>query len=233
MRKLTGPKVSIQDVQQYAVVAEGLEVVAKVVAQYNIIERLYLRRTGEGTTELKSSIVDLYTLILEFRIRAQNFYSKNTVERAFQNVFDFRNRFRKHLDDIAKQQIQVKKYAELVDTQQRKNLEEGLETLTLEEKDNFDRLRMALKDIQRPISRMERQLQYIHDNLESTQREKIFYWLSPIPYTQHHVQSKRDILDGTGQWFLDDDRMIQWRSSSPSSILWLRGIAGSGKSKLM
>ena len=219
MHKLTGPKVSIQDVQQYTVVAEGLEVVANVVAQYNIIERLYLRRRGEGTTELKSSIVDLYALVLEFLIRAQHFYSKNTVERGFQNVFDFRNGFQKHLDDIAKQQIQVKNNAELVDTQQRKNLEEGLETLTLEEKDNFDRLRKALDEIQRPISRMERQLQYIHDNLESTQREKIFYWLSPVPYTQHHIQSKRDILDGTGLWFLNDDRLVQWRSSSLSSIL--------------
>ena len=148
-------------------------------------------------------------------------------------MLDVRNRFQGYLDDIAKQQIQVKKYADLVDTQQRKNLEEGLETLTLEEKGKFHRLKKALEDIQRPIDRMEKQLEDVHDNLEDTERQEILRWLSPTPYIQHHVQSKTAILEGTGSWFLNDDRLIQWQSSSLSSIMWLRGIAGSGKSKLL
>lgn len=213
--------------------AEGLEIVAKVVAQYKIVEKLYLQRASEGTFELESSIVDLYTLVLKFLIRAQQFYSKNTAERVFINMFDVRNKFQGYLDNIAKQQIQVKRYADLVDTQQRKNLEEGLETLTLEEKDNFHRMRKALEDVQRPINRMQRQLEDVHDNLESAERQKILHWLSPIPYIQHHVQSKTDILEGTGSWFLNDDCLTQWRCSSLSSIMWLRGIAGSGKSKLL
>ena len=141
--------------------------------------------------------------------------------------------FQGYLDNIAKQQIQVKKYADLVDTEQRKNLEECLETLTLEEKDNFDRLRKAFEKIQRPINRMERQVEAVYENLKGAQRQEILHWLSPIPYIQHHVQSRTDILEGTGAWFLNDDRMIQWQSSSLSAIMWLRGIAGSGKSKLL
>lgn len=213
--------------------AEGLEIVTKVVAQYKIVEKLYLQRASEGTFELQSSIVDVYTLVLKFLIQAQKFYSKNTAERIFKNVFDVHNKFQGYLDAIAKQQIQVKKYADLVDTQQRKNLEEGLKTLTLEEKDNFHRLEKALEDIQRPINRMQRQLEDVYDNLENAERQKILHWVSPIPYIQHHVQSNTDILKGTGLWFLNDDRLTQWRCSSLSSIMWLRGIAGSGKSKLL
>lgn len=213
--------------------AEGLETVTKVVAQYKIVEKLYLQRASEGTFELESSIVDLYTLVLKFLIGAQKFYSKNTAERIFKNVFDVHNKFQGYLDAIAKQQLQVKKYADLVDAQQRKNLEEGLETLTLEEKDNFHRLEKALEEVQRPINRMQRQLEDVHENLKSAERQEILRWLSPIPYIQHHVQSKTDILEGTGSWFLNDDRLTQWRCSSFSSIMWLRGIAGSGKSKLL
>ena len=177
--------------------------------------------------------MDLYTLVLKFLIRAQQFYSKNTVGRIFKNVFDIRDKFQEYLNDIANQQIQVQRYADLVDARQRKNLEEGLETLTLEEKDNFHRLRKALDDIQRPINRMEKQLENVHDKLESAQRQELLRWLSPIPYLQHHVQSKKDLLEGTGSWFLNNSRLIQWRNSSSSSIMWLRGIAGSGKSKLL
>ena len=224
---------SIKDVQRYAVVAEGLESVTKIITQYRIAEKLYLQRPTEGATELKDCIVDLYVLVLRFLIRAQEFYSKNTAERAFQSMFDFRNRFQRYLDDIEKQQLLVKKYADLVDTRQRQNLEEGLEKLTLEERANSDRLHRILEDLQRPISRMEGQLEYIHRSLNDAHRQEILQWLSSIPYFQHHDQSKAGILKGTGSWFLNDDRMIEWRSSSLSSIIWLRGIAGSGKSKLM
>ena len=214
-------------------VAEGLESVTRIITQYRIVEKLYLQRSSEEATELKDSLVDLYVLALQFLVRAQKFYSNNTVERTFKSMFDFRDRFQGCLDKIEKQQLLVKKYADLVDTRQRQNLEEGLENLTLEEEANSDRLQQILEDLQQPVSRMEGQLEYIHDSLNNAHRHEILRWLSSIPYLQHHVQSQADILEGTGSWFLNDDRMIEWRSSSLSSIIWLRGIAGSGKSKLM
>lgn len=214
-------------------VAEGLESVTRIITQYKIVEKLYLQRSSEEATELKDCLVDLYFLALRFLIRAQKFYSNNTVERTFKSMFDFRDRFQGCLDKIEKQQLLVKKYADLVDTRQRQNLEEGLEKLTLEEEANSDRLQQILEDLQQPISRMEGQLEYIHDSLNNAHRQEILRWLSSIPYLQHHVQSKMEILEGTGSWFLNDGRLVQWRSSSLSSILWLRGIAGSGKSKLM
>ena len=214
-------------------VAEGLESITRIITQYRILERLYLQRSSEEATELKDCLVDLYVLALRFLIRAQKFYANNTIERTFKSIFDFRDRFQGCLENIEKQQLLVKKYADLVDTRQRQNLEEGLEKLTLEEKANSDRLQQILQDLQQPISRIGGQLEYIHDSLNNAHRQEILQWLSSIPYLQHHVQSKMDILEGTGSWFLDDDRLVQWRSSSVSSILWLRGIAGSGKSKLM
>jgi hypothetical protein len=48
----------------------------------------------------------------------------------------------------------------------------------------------------------------------------------------HHKQVKKDLLEGTGKWLLDDPIFKRWKDDSASSILWLHGIAGSGKSKL-
>lgn len=50
---------------------------------------------------------------------------------------------------------------------------------------------------------------------------------------QHHKQTKRGILAGTGQWLLFDPIFKRWKDDSASSILWLHGIPGSGKSKLV
>lgn len=41
------------------------------------------------------------------------------------------------------------------------------------------------------------------------------------------------MLQGTGQWLLSDPIFKRWKKESVSSILWLHGIPGSGKSKLV
>ncbi|KAJ9129512.1 Velvet factor, partial [Pleurostoma richardsiae] len=49
----------------------------------------------------------------------------------------------------------------------------------------------------------------------------------------HHQLIKDGVLEGTGQWLLSDPVYLQWKEDSASSILWLHGILGSGKSALV
>lgn len=63
-------------------------------------------------------------------------------------------------------------------------------------------------------------------------RLKILSWLSTIPYAQHHKQVIDEVQDGTGLWFLHDSVYREWRDSRESSLLWLHGPPGTGKSKL-
>ncbi|KAF2878160.1 hypothetical protein BDV95DRAFT_13028 [Massariosphaeria phaeospora] len=96
---------------------------------------------------------------------------------------------------------------------------------------------MALTDlltrIDAPLRRMDDNLKNVCDDLQASKRAEIVRWLSPVPYIQHHKQTKWDTLAGTGQWLLSDPIFKQWKSDSASSILWLHGIPGSGKSKLV
>ncbi|KAK2770373.1 ankyrin repeat protein [Colletotrichum kahawae] len=41
-----------------------------------------------------------------------------------------------------------------------------------------------------------------------------------------------EVLEGTGKWLLEDEIFQSWKDAEASSILWLHGIPGSGKSKL-
>jgi hypothetical protein len=67
----------------------------------------------------------------------------------------------------------------------------------------------------------------------ASKRTEILRWISPEPYIQHHEQAKKEVLEGTGQWLLSDPVFKKWKKESVSSILWLHGILGSGKSKLV
>ena len=64
-------------------------------------------------------------------------------------------------------------------------------------------------------------------------RSKILEWLSVIPYHQHHKQAYSEVQQGTGMWFLQDIVYENWKNLPESSLLWLHGPPGCGKSKLM
>ena len=146
----------------------------------------------------------------------------HSIANAMQSIVNVSSKFSPRLDDIKQQEETVKKYIGLVDAEDRGDLEEKSEIL-----------RGILQDLQRPIDRMGQDIQALYDGLTIAERGKVLQWISPIPYMQHHSQAKKDVLAGTGAWFLKDKRLLGWLSSSSSSIMWLHGIAGSGKSKLM
>ena len=148
-------------------------------------------------------------------------------------IESFGSKFSRHLDDINKQEEKVKEYIHLIEAEYRGDVKRTLDNLSQEEEKNFNDLKGILQDLQQPINRMERDLQTLHDGFTEAERVKILQWISPIPYIEHHNQAKRDVLAGTGAWFLKDEKVLKWLSSSSSTILWLYGIAGSGKSKLM
>ena len=74
-------QVSVENVHQYSVIAEGVEHVTWALTRYKIMERLYLKRRNESTTALTNSLTELYTCILRFLIKAQRFYEKGTARK--------------------------------------------------------------------------------------------------------------------------------------------------------
>ncbi|KAK1622133.1 hypothetical protein BDP81DRAFT_508781, partial [Colletotrichum phormii] len=54
----------------------------------------------------------------------------------------------------------------------------------------------------------------------------------PVPYPSHRQNACRGRLNGSGEWLLKHREFIHWRGSSYSSVFWLHGIPGCGKTKL-
>ena len=76
-------QVSVQNVQQYSVIAEGIEHITLALAHYTIVERLYLRRSNESTIQLRNGLTKFYACILKFLTKSQRFYQKGTVLKLF------------------------------------------------------------------------------------------------------------------------------------------------------
>ena len=145
----------------------------------------------------------------------------------------FLDKFHEVDEAIKSHEAEANKWFETVTAERSDNLEGSLATLTLEEKKSHQQLNALLDDLSRPIKRMEAELAVVHDYLSTKAKAETLQWFSPLPYQQYHVQASTDVLVGTGDWFLHDERVQQWRSSSSPSILWLRGPPGFGKTKLV
>jgi nucleoside-triphosphatase THEP1 len=70
-----------------------------------------------------------------------------------------------------------------------------------------------------------------HTNTAKSQT--VFDWFSTIKYWLHHQNMCKDIHIDSGKWLLSKEEFASWVSSLQSSVLWLHGIPGSGKSKLV
>jgi NACHT domain len=67
---------------------------------------------------------------------------------------------------------------------------------------------------------------------QSSKAQIIASWFSDIKYWLHHKDMTSDLLENSGNWLLGKSEFREWRSSPRSSVLWLHGIPGSGKTKL-
>ena len=145
----------------------------------------------------------------------------------------FLDKFREVDEAIKSHEAEADKWFETITAEQADNLEGSLAAFTLEERKSHQRLNALLDDLSRPIKRMEAELADVHDWLSDERKTQFLQWFSPLPYQQYHVQASTDVLAGTGDWLLRDERLKIWGRSSSPSILWLRGPPGFGKTKLV
>ena len=149
------------------------------------------------------------------------------------NTLAFQDKFQAILGGISQQDKKNQDYVLLVEAELAKKRTERLGVLTSNNSVRCDDLRRQLSKMQQPINRIEQQLRDIQDGLNEDERLDILQWLSPVPYKKHHEQTRKDILSGTGTWLLQEQQLLDWQVSSASSIMWLHGAPGSGKTKLV
>ena len=149
------------------------------------------------------------------------------------SVLAFQDKFQAILEGIRHQDKKSQDYASLVEAEIAYKRTERLGVLSADDTVKYDDLKKQLSKMQQPISRIEQQLRDMKDGLEGKERLDILQWLSLVPYKKHHEQTRKDILSGTGSWLLQEQPLVDWQVSSESSIMWLHGAPGSGKSKLV
>jgi N-terminal domain of NWD NACHT-NTPase len=225
-------QVAVNDLEKFGFIVDGVATLTYLIDYYYIFESLYLEKPGLASKDLQQALVHVYAMILEYLCNAKAFFAQKTPKRVLGSALLRQGHFVELLARIEKHGSIVNKYAALVDAEVGRNLENRVATLANLVGDHHSKMKALLSELEAPIRRVDTRLQDIHDNLSTEGRLKILLWLSSQPYLQHHEESKKDVLAGTGRWLLAEPVFAKWRNGSGSSILWLHGVPGSGKTKL-
>ncbi|EXL66681.1 hypothetical protein FOPG_17162 [Fusarium oxysporum f. sp. conglutinans race 2 54008] len=221
-------QIVIGDFQAYKFVLESIENIIELLCRHAFVEELLLQFSKAPTKgpsasnpahELRQALVQLYTSVLPYLAHARAYYQQSTAKRLVKSALLQPSDLEESFTVIADAQSKVDRCLHVASVQ--------------DELDRHDGLKDMVAALQAPVSRWSDELNKITDQLDKTKRREILQWLSKEPYRKHHQLIREGILEGTGQWLLSDPVYIQWKEESASSILWLHGIPGSGKSKLV
>ncbi|PLB46372.1 hypothetical protein P170DRAFT_215217 [Aspergillus steynii IBT 23096] len=217
--------IGTNDIALFTNIAEAVETIARLIARYTVFEKLYLHEDCESMLKLRESLRELYAAILRYLSKAKDYFTGNCLKRFGRGLLDM---LRKEYDELwAKiNETEVERWAKLVDAElNRKTAKQAGE--------QHEQLKTILHNMEQPIMHVSHQLAAIQDKLDSDERMEVFHWISRIEYKKHHEELSKGVLPGSGAWLLRSPEYIQWGQSSVSSILWLHGIPGSGKTKLV
>ena len=251
-----GPQVSINDVQTFGSLAEGLEGVCKVIARYSVIESLYLRQSGSVGDLLEKAIITLYASILVFFSKCRRYFDLGFAQRLARGVTQVPEQsINKYLEKIAVNDRTVNELTRIIDAERTQlsgtrqsamfdridNLGNELETLQLCSQESASKLESLLASFKDPLIRTVEQLSTLAEDLVHSrdknqmkeERLEILRWLSDVRYKTHHHSLSKGLLEGTGSWLLEKPQFVDWRNSSVSSVLWLHGIRTSSTLRLV
>ncbi|KAK8088520.1 hypothetical protein PG997_003481 [Apiospora hydei] len=235
---------AVNDVEIFAYTLTALEKITNIIGRSQIFEQLYLNQQNATNSEsvfhqLSASVIRLYATVLQYLAGVLRYYRTGTAIRFLKSTAktkaDLEGEFRR----LEEAQVETLRLAQLAEAQRSEdvalaitNIKEQQSKLDEKNASRFDELRETLQDFERPISRINAQLAQVQDKLDHESRVKILRAISTIPYTTHHKVASQGRLPGSGQWLLNKEVYTSWRASSSSSVLWLHGIPGSGKTKL-
>ncbi|KAL8875832.1 MAG: hypothetical protein Q9198_005861, partial [Flavoplaca austrocitrina] len=239
-------QLSVNDVQTFGAMAEGLETVASHITRCKKYEDLYLSPSSSSSIQpdLKYLLLRHYAVILTYLATARRYYTKSTVRRLGGSVFETSDSVDSCLSNIAAGRDEVERCARLIDSELQRGINStvtqalgaiatDLISVSTSQDSHYQSLKDIMSSFEQPILRAAPHVSDIHASLAKEERRKILAWLSTVQCREHHRTSYNAVMPGSGAWLQNKPEFVDWKTSSASSILWIHGIPGSGKSKLM
>ena len=238
--RLSIPKIAENDSKIFRHMAEGIELVAGLIAYYAAVEPHYLIPGSAVIAQLTEATVDVYSAILHYLAVAKSYYRKRTFLRSFESLLKTaESEVDAPLSRIRSEHVKFEQLAKAVDVESSRRSEAGIlsieKTVASAHNDILDLAKLS-KGIQDKLeSFADVSIPRVPFQAQRKQEDQadLIRWLSDIPYASHHAQMRKNLVVNSGQWLIESPRFKAWRKLSKPASMWLHGKIGCGKTRLM
>ncbi|KAI1458891.1 hypothetical protein F4805DRAFT_422935 [Annulohypoxylon moriforme] len=176
-------------------------------------------------------IVDLYEQTLIFLIAASKHYNpgiKGAMMRTWTSVWD-----PSIITDFEKNTVRIQRDLQDEEATGFRIGVQGSMSSILESHDALQIQLAKLEDIGEDIKIIKEAAIERAKREMDEKRTLILRWLSRFQYNDHHKSAKGDRVPDTGNWIFTRSKFKNWRNSKKQHTLWIHGIRGAGKTKLI
>ncbi|KAM0712300.1 hypothetical protein Q7P37_011395 [Cladosporium fusiforme] len=211
--------IAIVDAEQMAALLQVTDRVVRVIDRGVVYESAYLRDEGADLSEeiagpLEKSLTAMFTTALNVLAETIYLLGKNTFMRGLASLYN---------------EGSVDKSLAQIDAEEQKVFKDAADCEAKRSKKADDRITKMLGKLNEPITRIDAGVRHLLRDVEAKDHLNMLEWISDIPYGRHHNRVKRNRTPGSGKWLLEDPRFREWDQDSTSSIFWLQGTPGTGK----
>ncbi|KAF2965514.1 hypothetical protein GQX73_g8058 [Xylaria multiplex] len=196
--------------------------VLHVLFRCEIYARLYFnqpigRESSPSVNILVSSMTKLFTDTLFFLDLAVERLSNNSFQTSINDLFNPRQ----VADSLST----------LAELERRLDISASMCHMEEESKRGADFERLCLL-LDRSLASQGSQLGAINRTLHEDDMVKILQWVSSIAYETDFININQNRLEDTCEWLCGHPKYLDWLERDKSSIFWLHGIPGAGKTHL-
>ena len=204
---------------------EGLNVIADLLRLYKHKESVYLQDPDEPAhPDLVTAIQELYVNIFEYEVRLICFLARKWSKLGAYQTIQL-SHWKSMLKQVKDSDEKCNKYCVAVN-EEKARLLYNHESSCMEQAID---IRTRVFDIFE-ASRTQRQNECRDDEETASLKRGLLESLaSDYKSDKNSIPAK---VPGTCEWFLEDDRFINWRSNKRSGLLWVSAGPGCGKSVL-
>ncbi|KAK4867436.1 hypothetical protein LT330_000946 [Penicillium expansum] len=202
--------------QMFAVLATT-EKVVQVIFHCQVYESVYHRdQLPEDMLQaLHDALIAVYKTLLELLLHTKDLLSQSTFKQFMRSIVSPSDGL---FSSVSSQEAKLRETVQSCEIRRSADVDGTL-------------LR-ELHAIQAPVARIDFRIEACFQKMDKRDSLALLEWISNEPYTTYHESVKERRTDNIGEWLLRHQDFREWEDSSSSAVLWLRGLAGVGKTCL-
>ncbi|KAJ5357020.1 hypothetical protein N7517_011629 [Penicillium concentricum] len=205
--------------EQMAALLATTEKIVRVISRGQVYESVYLRNrpaTDSISKNLQSALTTIYTTSLDLLAESGILFSKSTATRTLQALLN-PGKVSGSISAISEQEDDLLRDVSACEVRRSANADDSMIEM--------------LNAFNTPMKRVDENIQHLLQKMDEEKRIEMLEWISSIPFGKNHNNVKEKRTPGTGEWLLQHEDFANWEESD-SSIFWLQGSPGTGKTFL-